>query len=559
MSSVTAVVLVVLAVVLLAAVLLIRSRRRSAAPRPSMPERGEAFAPSQDSSRTPSMEFVLPAGATALPSAFMLSATRGSLAGRQYAIPSGVLRIGRSQDSQIVLDEPMVSRQHAEIVERDGACVIRDLGSTNGTCVDGVRVFERVLQPGNRVGIGLAEFVFHAAGAPVPAAGTAAAVPSPIPYAGAGRPWDGYYLEELIGGGGMAQVYRATSPEGRTVAIKIPTVANDPYLMRKFVREGEAIGKVLRGHPHIVQVEHFGFTRDHEPYIVMEYVDGGSLRIFSRQLIGDGDIRRIVGQTCLGLAFAHQNQIVHRDIKPENILLTGTGQAKVADFGIARENSGFTVTHRGPVGTPEYMSPEQAQGEKVITPASDVYSAGVVLYELLTGQVPFPRRTAILDDVKQALDVVGRVISESPRPPRSMRPGVSSELETVAMKALEKKPGKRYKDGGEMAQALGMSPVRVSAPLILPTARLVITQGPGRGRALIIAGDQLEIGRLQLDPDNTMISRHHAVVRRRGGDFWLEDASVNGTWLNNARVRGELMLTAGDCIRIADSVLRLET
>jgi len=249
---------------------------------------------------------------------------------------------------------------------------------------------------------------------------------------------------------------------------------------------------------------------------------------------------------------------VHRDIKPENILLTGAGQAKVADFGIARENSGFTVTHKGPVGTPEYMSPEQAQGEKVITPASDVYSAGVVLYELLTGQVPFPRRAAILDDVKQALDVVGRVISESPRPPRSLRPGVSSELETVAMKALEKKPGKRYKDGGEMAQALGLKPVRVPAPLSLPTARLVITQGPGRGRVLPITGDQFEIGRLQLDPDNTMISRRHAVVRRRGGDFWVEDASVNGTWLNNARVRGELMLAAGDCIRIADSVLRLE-
>jgi serine/threonine protein kinase len=490
-------------------------------------------------------------------SGFMLSGTSGSLASCAFPVPTSGLRIGRNPDNTIVLDEPLVSRQHAEVVERSGAYWVRDLGSTNGTFVDGVRVFERMLQPGNRIRVGLSEFAFNPVGAPVPEATQPALRPGAPEVSASGRRLDGYTLGDLIGGGGMAQVYRAVAPDGHTVAIKVPTVANDPYLMRKFVREGDAIGKLLKGHPNIVQVEHFGFTDQSEPYIVMEYVDGGSLRDRGRQPFGHDEMRRVVGQTCLALGFAHQHQIVHRDIKPENILLSAAGQVKVADFGIARELSGFTVTHSGPIGTPEYMSPEQAKGDNV-QPASDVYAAGVVLYELLTGRVPFPRRATISDDVRQALDVVERHISESPTPPRALSPGASAELASVAMKALEKKPGKRFKDGTAMASALGMELGRGVPPTPEQVGRLVVTEGPARGQVLNITGDLFELGRQRLDPTNTAISRHHAILRRRGGEFWLEDISVNGTWVNNARVRGEQMLSKGDCIRIANSVLRLE-
>jgi pSer/pThr/pTyr-binding forkhead associated (FHA) protein len=543
-----------------------------------LPREETALAPvSREGLRTPSIQNPSSDGAatdTGGRPGFVLSATSGSLANQHFPISLSGLRIGRSPDNDVILNEPMVSRHHAEIVQREGVYGIRDLGSTNGTYVDGVRVFERALQSGNRVRVGLAEFVFHPAGMPVPVASHPVVSPRPAPAGGHGRPFNGYTLEELIGGGGMAQVYRAVTPAGLNVAIKIPTVANDPYLMRKFVREGDAIGRLLRGHPYIVQVEHFGFTHENEPYIVMEYVDGGSLRDRARQPMREEDIRRIVGQTCLALGFAHQNQIVHRDIKPENILLTAAGQAKVADFGIARELSGFTVTHNGPIGTPEYMSPEQARGENV-QPASDVYAAGVVLYELLTGRVPFPRRTTISDDVQQALNVVERHISEPPKPPRAVTPSASPELETVVMKALEKKPGRRYTNGAEMALALGLKPVKstvAAAPLAAPPAshevgldtargpgRLVVVQGPARGQAIAITGDMLEIGRPHVDPNNTAISRRHAILRRRGSDFWLEDISVNGTWVNEIRIRGEQMLSSGDCIRIADSVLRLET
>jgi hypothetical protein len=164
----------------------------------------------------------------------------------------------------------------------------------------------------------------------------------------------------------------------------------------------------------------------------------------------------------------------------------------------------------------------------------------------------------MVDDVQQALDVVERHISEAPKPLRSLAPGVSRDLESVAMRALEKKPGRRYKDGTAMAVALGQRPVKVAAPPSGPAVRLVVTQGPACGQILPMMGDALEIGRQQIDPANVAISRHHAILRRRGGDFWLEDTSVNGTWVNDARVRGEQMLSQGDCIRIADSVLRLE-
>jgi serine/threonine protein kinase/pSer/pThr/pTyr-binding forkhead associated (FHA) protein len=575
--AVAPVVLVVLAVAAIVAILVHRSRRGRRSRSARLSSEGTVLAPvSGGAVCTPSNGHPpadRPTGGVPGPSDFVLSATGGSLAGRRFLLSPLGLRIGRGSDNHVIVDEPLVSRYHAEIVEREGVYGIRDLGSTNGTYVDGLRVFERALQPGNRIRIGLAEFVFHPAGAATPAALEIDVPPRPALPAVQGRPFDGYILQEMIGGGGMAQVYRAVTPDGRTVAIKVPTVANDPYLMRKFVREGDAIGRLLRGHPFIVQVEHFGFTRENEPYIVMEYVDGGSLRERARQPLREEEIRRIVGQSCLALGFAHQNQIVHRDVKPENILLTATGQVKVADFGIARELSGFTVTHQGPIGTPEYMSPEQARGDSVL-PASDVYSAGIVLYELLTGRVPFPRRATVSDDIQAALNVVERHISEPPVPPRSVAPGASPELEAVAMKAIEKKPGKRYKDGAAMAQALGLQPVKaavpapgVATPIAAPaversaaprSGRLVIVQGPARGRSFALSGDGLELGRQQVDPDNTTISRRHAVLRRRGDDFWLEDLSVNGTWVNNARVKGEQMLSTGDCIRIADSILQLE-
>lgn len=493
---------------------------------------------------------------------FALYAVAGSLEGRHFPIPPEGLRIGRNPDNDVVLSEPMVSRQHALIQLTNGSYVIYDRNSVNGVFVNGIRTFEKLLQPGNRIQIGLAEFVFLPEGVPVPSTPSSLSASYPATeqcYAtpSATRHLDHYRIEGLIGGGGMSEVYRARAPDGRLVAIKVPKVASDPYLMRKFEREGNRIGALLRGHPHIVKVEHFGYSRGGIPYIVMEYVEGGSLRNLIRQGMSEEEIRRIIGQTCLALSFAHNYSIVHRDIKPENILLTKVGDVKVADFGIAKELSGITVTHSGPVGTPEYMSPEQAQGETVV-PASDIYSVGIVAYELVTGQVPFPRRPNITDDLKQALDVVERHIREAPRSPREVRPQISSGLENFIMKALEKNPRKRFRDGQEAAKALGYDKTVASKPMRTSVAKLVIVEGPHQGRVLPLSNDTVEIGRADIDPDNTLISRRHIILRRRGDDYWIEDISANGTWVNRQRVSGEQLIMAGDSIRIGSSVLRLE-
>jgi serine/threonine protein kinase len=535
------------------------TKQRTGLPSPCTPSPEGALAPSAPTPHADSTPQPRLATSSYPASPSVLTAVSGSLAGQQFFIPPEGLHIGRSPDNQIVLIEPMVSRQHAQILPRAGDFVVFDRNSINGTFVDGLRTYEKVLRPGNRIQLGLSEFIFHVAGSPLPQTPTtesagAVALPS---YGAATRSYEGYQLGPLIGGGGMAEVYRASAPDGHPVAIKIPKVANDPYLMRKFVREGEAIGSLLRGHAHIVQVEKFGYAQSGVPFIVMELVEGGSLRERARQQFSKEDIRRIVGQTCLALAYAHQNKIVHRDIKPENILLTARGDVKVADFGIAKELSGVTVTHKGPVGTPEYMSPEQARGEEVL-PASDVYAVGIVLYELLTGRVPFPRRTTIQDDVKQALDVVERHIKETPHPPQQIRPGVPDDLAAIALRALEKQAGRRYKDGGVMAAALGFKPEQISAPHAGSPARLIILEGLKRGQNLTMNNAMIELGRGQLDPDDTTISRRHAVIRRRGNEFWLEDVSTNGTWVNNHRMSSEQMVFAGDHIRIGKSVLRLE-
>jgi serine/threonine protein kinase len=484
---------------------------------------------------------------------FSLAATSGSRTGQSFVIPQTGLRIGRTDQNDIVLAELMVSRQHAQIVPQQEGHLLYDRNSVNGTFVGGVRVAEHPLRPGDRIQIGLTEFVYHLSGQPLPASPkTADPVPGRMP-----EQIGPYQIESYLGSGGMAEVYRARAADGHIVAIKIPKVTNDPYLMGKFQKEGVRIALLLRGHPHIVQVEQYAYRSDGVPYIVMELVDGGSLREHLRPPLGEDDVRRIVGQTCLALAFAHQRQIVHRDIKPENILLTKQGVAKVNDFGIAKQLSGITVTHKGLVGTPEYMSPEQASGEEV-QPASDVYSVGIVLYELLTGQVPFPRRFGSPDAVQQALDVVSRHLREAPRPPRELRPSASPDLERIAMKALAKKPRDRYHDGAEIAIALGFTPGLTQPVEPALGARLVVVEGAKRGQNFIMNDDVLELTRQQVNPGDVMISRHHAILRRRGGEFWLGDFSTNGTWVNEQRIFGEQLVSNGDRIRVGSNVLRLE-
>jgi serine/threonine protein kinase len=268
---------------------------------------------------------------------------------------------------------------------------------------------------------------------------------------------------------------------------------------------------------------------------------------------------QIMGQVCSALAFAHQNNIVHRDIKPENILVGTDGVAKVLDFGIAKLTSASTVTRDKIVGTPEYISPEQARGDAV-QPASDVYSLGIVLYELLSGSVPFPRsRTS--EPYVAAIEVVRQHLKCEPEPLRKRVPGVqiSSRVERATMRSLKKNVKDRYPTARELGEALGagQGSQRTPPPRQLAAASLVVVQGPRQGERFPIA-EVLALGRYELGSTNTTISRQHARIVCRAGGYWLEDTSKNGTWLNGQRVYGEAPLRVGATITIGDSLLRLE-
>jgi len=357
----------------------------------------------------------------------------------------------------------------------------------------------------------------------------------------------------------MSEVFKARDPNGNTVAIKI-LKETDPYLVAKFAQEGNEIGPLLRGHANIVYVHEFGKSPDNRLYIVMEYVDAPALRKVIRREWNEQDIVRIIGQVCAALAFAHENSVVHRDIKPENILLTPDGSAKVLDFGIAKLTSASTVTRDKIVGTPEYISPEQARGEPV-RPASDVYSLGIVLYEMLAGSVPF-RRPRGEDPYKAAIEVVRQHLKEKPEPVHKRNPDaqVSTRLERVAMRALEKDLKSRYATAKEMGQALGyQEAAQVRTSSIPPTnASLLVVKGPRLGQRFPLTNQMLTLGRFELGSSDTTVSRRHANIVFRGGSYWLQDTSKNGTWVDSARVYGEVPLQTGSIVVIGDSVLRLE-
>ena len=256
-----------------------------------------------------------------------------------------------------------------------------------------------------------------------------------------------YELEEKIGSGGMAEVYCAHDNSlDRPVAVKILHEAyrTDLEFIEKFTGEAKAAARLT--HPNIVNIFDVGIDgADH--YIVMEYVQGNSLKDKIREE-GPLDIltaTKIAKDIANGLAHAHAHNLVHCDIKPHNILMTTDGRAKIADFGIARAITESTVTYSNDVvGSVHYFSPEQAQGG-TITPKSDVYSLGIVMYEMLTNKLPFTGENPVSIAMKH--------IEEEPVPPSSLRPEIPPMLEAIVLRAMNKNPDLRL-SSFDMIQAL---------------------------------------------------------------------------------------------------------
>ena len=260
-----------------------------------------------------------------------------------------------------------------------------------------------------------------------------------------GKRLDGRYeIQEIIGVGGMAVVYKAfDNVEGRTVAIKIlkdEFVSNDEFL-RRFKNESRAIA--MLSHPNIVKVYDVSFG-DLIQYIVMEYIDGITLKeyIENRGSLRWNDAVYFTMQILRGLQHAHDKGIVHRDVKPQNIMVLSDGTIKVADFGIARfaRSNQRTITDMA-IGSVHYISPEQARGEKTDEKA-DIYSVGVILYEMLTGKLPF--------DADSAVSVAIMQLQRDPQLPTEINSSIPKGLEQITMKAMQKSVERRYQSAAEM-------------------------------------------------------------------------------------------------------------
>ncbi|NIO69140.1 MAG: protein kinase, partial [Anaerolineae bacterium] len=257
-----------------------------------------------------------------------------------------------------------------------------------------------------------------------------------------------YKIIEEVGRGGFADVYKAIDTTlDRTVALKFlePRLLREPTFVERFQREAKLAANLK--HPNIVIIHEFGWEAG-TVYMAMEFLEGRTLKevILEEGALPPGRIVNMVGQMASALDYAHRRGLVHRDIKPSNIMVRADGHVTVMDFGIAKAATLTAWTTTGRIfGTPEYMSPEQAEG-KALDARSDVYSLGVVVYEMITGKVPFSGTTP--------LSIMRGHADKPPPRPSGINPDVSSVVEAVLLKALAKKREERYQSAGEMARAL---------------------------------------------------------------------------------------------------------
>jgi serine/threonine-protein kinase len=293
-----------------------------------------------------------------------------------------------------------------------------------------------------------------------------------------------YEVGDLLGRGGMAEVHLGRDTRlGRSVAVKMlrPDFARDPSFQARFRREAHSAASL--NHPSVVSVYDTGedeFAGNPVPYIVMEYVEGSTLR----DLLGSGNklvperALEIVDGVLAALAYSHQQGIVHRDIKPANVMLTKAGDVKVMDFGIARamDDIGATMTQTSAViGTAQYLSPEQAKGEQVDA-RSDLYSTGCLLFELLTGRPPFVGDSPV--------SVAYQHVREAPVPPSSLDPDVPRSADAIVLKALAKDRADRYQTADDMRRDIASALAGRPVAAVVPPAMAEQTQAMSRTTVL---------------------------------------------------------------------------
>ena len=263
----------------------------------------------------------------------------------------------------------------------------------------------------------------------------------------AGTTLGSYTLERLLGQGGFAWVFAARRADGKVFALKIlkPRFATDEAFRNRFRQESEFAAQLT--HPHIVHIEEVSREGDATWFAMDLYPDTLAARLERESKMGEDQIIQTAHDIAAALSFAHAKGIIHRDIKPDNILLMEDGSAVLTDFGIARAISGYVAAtgFNMTIGTPHYISPEQAQG-RPLDGRSDLYSLGITLYRAATGELPFKS--------KDWFELARMHVEAKPEPPRNLRPELMRRLERIILKCLAKHPDDRYATADEMMKDL---------------------------------------------------------------------------------------------------------
>ena len=388
---------------------------------------------------------------------------------QEFALKSEMM-VGRADESDIQVLEKLASRQHAKITCRDYRVTIEDLGSSNGTKVNGNKIQQANLRFGDIIAIGdtTIRYVDHDL--------------DPL----VGKTVGNYKIIEMIGRGGMGSVYEARQYKlDRHVALKIlnQDLSNDRKFIQDFINEAKTAASL--NHPNIISIYDAGDI-DGRYFFSMEFV-AGCMDI--QKLVEKQDkleyetALRIADEVAAALSYAHEKGIIHRDIKPQNIMLENGFKAKLADMGLAKplEKLRESSSHDSVVGTPFYMSPEQAR-QVEIDVRSDIYSLGGTLYYMLTGQVPF--------DGKTPLAVITKHISEAPRPPVEIVKTIPRKVSDLTLRMLEKDPGKRFQtaegvrkkitdilknpDGGSDSRRISSTQLKTRKPSFSPISGIII-------------------------------------------------------------------------------------
>jgi len=271
--------------------------------------------------------------------------------------------------------------------------------------------------------------------------------PAPSPTDLVGRTVGPYDLERLLGQGGFAWVFRGRELDGTPVAVKVlmPRYAGDPQFERRFRNEAETAAQLK--HPNIIRIRFVARSGNYVYFGMDLCADSLAARLEREGPLPEADILRITGDVAQGLRFAHDQGVIHRDLKPDNILLHADGSAVISDFGIARALSGYVASTgvNMTIGTPQYLSPEQAQG-RPLDARLDFYALGVTLFKAATGEVPFSS--------SDWFELARMHVEDAPPSLRKKRPELSKRFERVVMKCLAKHPDDRYRDAAELLDDL---------------------------------------------------------------------------------------------------------